>query len=206
MVSIRVFGTPRPKGSWKTTKKGRFIPTNKLQEVWPQIVAQAALVAMRDKEPWADTCLTMRAIFAFNRPAGHYKTSKGKKTDTLKGSAPILHRVAPDLDKLLRSVGDALTGIVYDDDSRISSFCDSAKIYVPNGVPEGVYIEVFEPMREKCLDFSAYYQERFGNGSVRFDRGEVPPEIEAWLRAENGSDAQSPMHAQATLFTEEGKK
>lgn len=59
------------------------------------------------------------AEFRFPRPRSHYGT--GSNADRLKPSAPFHHKGVPDLDKLLRSVGDALAGIVVVNDSQIVS-------------------------------------------------------------------------------------
>ncbi len=66
----------------------------------------------------------MRVSFYLARPA-----SKSKKA---------YPTVKPDLDKLVRAVGDALTGICFEDDSAIVH-CDARKYY---GSPERTEIEV----------------------------------------------------------------
>ncbi len=47
------------------------------------------------------------------------KGTKRKNEDQVKASAPKLPTTAPDLDKLCRSIGDALAGICYLNDSQI---------------------------------------------------------------------------------------
>jgi len=53
--------------------------------------------------------------FVYARPKGHYRT--GRNAAMLRDSAPLFKASAPDLDKLQRALGDALTqaGIVRDD-------------------------------------------------------------------------------------------
>lgn len=53
------------------------------------------------------------------RPKGHYGT--GKNEGQLKVSAPPHHTQWPDVDKLARGVLDALTGVVWRDDSQVTS-------------------------------------------------------------------------------------
>jgi Holliday junction resolvase RusA-like endonuclease len=56
--------------------------------------------------------------FAFARPKCHY--GSGKNAQTLKPGAPLRHVTKPDVLKLARAVEDALTGIVWVDDSQIT--------------------------------------------------------------------------------------
>lgn len=51
------------------------------------------------------------------RPKKHYRT--GKYSHILRDDAPMYHIQAPDGDKLMRAVMDALTDIVYRDDSQV---------------------------------------------------------------------------------------
>lgn len=64
-------------------------------------------------------------------------------------SAPKRRRIVPttkpDLDKLYRSVGDALTGLFYDDDSQIIEMGESRKEYAYDG-PVGCDIEISEAL------------------------------------------------------------
>jgi Holliday junction resolvase RusA-like endonuclease len=54
------------------------------------------------------------------RPKSHYGT--GKNAHMLKANAPPLPTSAPDLDKLQRSLGDALNGVLWRDDALISTW------------------------------------------------------------------------------------
>jgi crossover junction endodeoxyribonuclease RusA len=84
---------------------------------WRATVAAAALEAMGGRAQLAGP-LELRALFVFARPSSHFGT--GRNAGTLKSSAPAYRWTKPDLDKLLRAIGDALTGIVYRDDARIT--------------------------------------------------------------------------------------
>jgi Holliday junction resolvase RusA-like endonuclease len=53
--------------------------------------------------------------FYFQRPKSHY-TAKG----TLKAGAPRFMKQKPDLDKLVRSVMDALSGYAFADDQQVA--------------------------------------------------------------------------------------
>jgi len=124
---IRFFvpGIPRPGGS----KKGIWLP--KQQRVlmvkaggqnevnWRQAVSHAAIIAMKNEPPFKGA-VRLDATFYMPRPKYHYHTSKksaGKLRLEYQGLCP--HPSAPDRGKLLRSTEDAMTGIVYADDSQI---------------------------------------------------------------------------------------
>ncbi|WP_434127495.1 RusA family crossover junction endodeoxyribonuclease, partial [Enterococcus faecium] len=57
--------------------------------------------------------------FYFARPKGHYRM--GSNSHLIRASAPVLHDQAPDLDKLVRLLADAMSEIVYHDDRQIQS-------------------------------------------------------------------------------------
>jgi hypothetical protein len=62
--------------------------------------------------------LELRATFVFPRPKSHFGT--GRNAGKLKPSAPALVTTRPDLDKLVRAIGDALTGVVFSDDAHLA--------------------------------------------------------------------------------------
>jgi Holliday junction resolvase RusA-like endonuclease len=67
-----------------------------------------------------DEALIVRLTFYFHRPQGHSGT--GRNTGVVKDSSPLYpEQSGSDLDKLARSVLDALTGLVWKDDKRIVS-------------------------------------------------------------------------------------
>lgn len=101
------------------SKSGKPIVTDdnsKAKKQWANAVATAAAEAMN-----GDRLLTqpvkLTVAFFFSRPKGHFGT--GRNAGRLKNSAPDFHAQTPDLDKLYRCLGDALTGIVIQDDKQI---------------------------------------------------------------------------------------
>jgi Holliday junction resolvase RusA-like endonuclease len=132
-VEFTVLGEPQPQGS-KTIvqargRRPRVIEDNPDTVPWRNAVAAAALAAIRQASA-GSLVLTgpveLRAVFVFQRPKGHFGT--GRNAGTLKPSSPLYVPKRPDLDKLLRAVGDALTGIVFRDDSQIV-ICRAEKHY-----------------------------------------------------------------------------
>lgn len=119
-VEFTVLGLPAPQGSKMVVqqkgRRPRVIEDNPDTKPWRQAVAAAALAAM-DGRQLRSGPLQLRAVFVFPRPAGQFGT--GRNHGRLKPSAPLYCRTRPDVDKLLRAVGDALTGIVFRDDAQL---------------------------------------------------------------------------------------
>jgi Holliday junction resolvase RusA-like endonuclease len=109
---------------------------------WRMAVREAALAAL-EEEPeslplFPTEPLKVTMAFRFERPKGHYNKHGG-----LRNSAPYYHIVRPDALKLARAVEDALTGIVWRDDSQIV-FENLMKTYIDaeSGWYPGVKVEV----------------------------------------------------------------
>jgi Holliday junction resolvase RusA-like endonuclease len=121
-IQFTVFGKPAQMGSKKAFIRGnRAIITDDNSEKrkqWANAVSSAAAEVMRGRTLLA-TPVVLRAVFYFRRPNSHY--GSGRNAQSLKNSAPGLHAQTPDLDKLVRCLGDALTGIVFRDDALIWS-------------------------------------------------------------------------------------
>jgi hypothetical protein len=152
VIVLEVLGTPAPKGSSrpmlnrKTGKAFTFAGGSKVAEVklgsWDTSVrtAAASAVGVGTAEsciPFVERALAVVIEFRLARPGGHWAKRGG-----LKPGAPAAPRGKPDIDKLARSTLDSLTGIVFDDDSRIVRL-ELAKIYATPG-REGARITVEE--------------------------------------------------------------
>jgi crossover junction endodeoxyribonuclease RusA len=115
-----VLGEPQPQGSktivQRKGRRPRVIEDNPDTVPWRERVERVARTAM-DGQPAATGPLRLTATFVFRRPAGHYGT--GRNSGRLKPSAPVYVRTRPDVDKLLRAIGDAITGAICRDDSQI---------------------------------------------------------------------------------------
>lgn len=120
-LAIWVPGLPAPQGSKKvvpTARGHRVIEGNEARlRPWRQAVAIEASLAMgRDASPTRGA-VRVELAFSFPRPAGHY--GNGRNQGIVRDSAPAYKTTKPDLDKLARSVLDALTGIVFVDDAQV---------------------------------------------------------------------------------------
>jgi len=146
-VSFRVFGTPGAQGSkkgWAIKKDGAYTgqvaqsENSKKVAPWRSDVKAAAEEAVGPGwKPWEGPC-EVTAKFIFARPKSHYRT--GRNAHLLRDDAPyyVTSVSKGDLDKLLRSTGDALTSSgVFKDDSLIAKFKDVEKVY---GDREGAII------------------------------------------------------------------
>lgn len=124
-------GTPAPQGSKKHIGAGRMIETNKNLPGWRQTLTAAAITAQKaQKTPWKpiNTPVTIRAIFHLPKPQ---KTKYGP-----------LPAGPPDLDKLARAVGDALTQSgTLTDDARITGWI-THKYWATEANPPGARIDI----------------------------------------------------------------
>lgn len=143
VVQIVAYGTPRPQGSMRlhrhpttgatvaryasTVYEWRGLVTTAVRAVWPG--------------PCLDGPLQCSVVFELPRPRGHFGT--GRNAGTLRPSAPLYPGGAPDLDKLVRAVFDAVTdaGVVWADDAQVVRLVAS-KLYVADGSVPGCTITV----------------------------------------------------------------
>jgi Holliday junction resolvase RusA-like endonuclease len=125
-VSLSVIGDPASQGS-HAIMQGRIVQVNsKKHKAWRNAITQTALATLpADWQPIDEPC---ELIVNFYMP----------KPASVKRSLPT---VSPDLDKLIRAVGDSLTdsGVVVDD-SRIVRI--SARKLYAIGIEPGATIEV----------------------------------------------------------------
>ena len=140
-LEFTVIGIPAPQGSkspWGTEANPNTRP-------WRATVAanaaQAAVEASNgDFGPVGlQGAVFLHVSFYFPRPKGHYRT--GKRAGELKDNAPEHYAKKPDLDKLLRAIGDALTGTVLRDDAQIV-YLAASKRYAAPGEPARAEIRI----------------------------------------------------------------
>jgi Holliday junction resolvase RusA-like endonuclease len=124
--TISVTGDPASQGS-HAIMNGRIVQVNsKKHKAWRTAIVQACAESLPEDWVPLDEPVELIVNFYMSKPA------------SVKRSLPS---VAPDLDKLIRSVGDALAiGGVYADDSRIVRI--SARKLYAQGIEPGATIEV----------------------------------------------------------------
>lgn len=119
-LHFRVAGNPTSQGS----KKGWYNPKTKHVVIaeqmgdelktWRQDVIGAA-AAVRNGAAPLDVALSLRVAFYLKRPQAHYGAHG------VKPNAPRYSKSAPDLDKLLRALLDAITiSGLWQDDGRVA--------------------------------------------------------------------------------------
>lgn len=122
MIKFRVNGKPVTQGSKRAFVRGKhavMIEDRKDSLMsWRSLIADEAR-KVYDGDP-IEGPLYVSLEFIFSRPKGHYGT--GRNAGRLKDSAPMSHTTKPDLDKLTRAVGDALSGVLWRDDSQIEAW------------------------------------------------------------------------------------
>lgn len=130
-LSFVVWGVAQPKGSAKAfIPKGwnRAVVTsdNPKNKGWQQLVAEACGRA-RDEAGASllDGPVRLRVAFYLPRPK-----SLPKRVEH--------HIKKPDLDKLVRSVGDALTGVMWNDDSQVVDLQVRKRYAPPDTAPHAV--------------------------------------------------------------------
>ena len=109
MIKFTVYGDAKPKGSTRSfVVNGKAVTTtnNPNATEWQRIVAVSAQ-QYRPKGGPLQGAVALGVKFYFSRP----KSVSEKKRPH--------HTVKPDLDKLIRNIGDALKGVMYAEDARI---------------------------------------------------------------------------------------
>lgn len=141
-LSFTVWGVPIPQGSHRGfVVNGRAVITqaNSKTKSWRHEIAAAAAAAHADR-PQITGPVEVHVTFVMPRPKHHYRT--GRFADLLRSGAPVYAAGAPDCDKLLRSLGDALTAsAVIRDDAQIVVW-RAAKVYADPGESPGAHVFV----------------------------------------------------------------
>ena len=147
---FRVIGDPKPGGSkrgfpYKDRKTGQtrvaITEDAKRNKEWRSDVKDAAIREGLHNMTMLRPPLQLEVVFVLRRPKGHFGT--GKNASVLKPSAVHYHTTKPDATKLLRSTEDALTGLLWEDDSQISRPIVT-KRYAYIGEAPGAFISVSE--------------------------------------------------------------
>lgn len=141
IVAFQVHGVPKPKGSKTKGRQGHMYEANPGTMPWVKAVREASRKAMGgDTKPRVpfNGPVKVIAYFYLPRPKAHFN-SKGE----LHYWAPLWHAVPSDLDKLQRSIGDALKPFCLTDDARIAHW-DAKKMYCPIGQEAHASLEIRE--------------------------------------------------------------
>lgn len=143
-------GHPRTKGSFTAIRNPKtnkiFFKQSDKSRAWQNTIRDLVhrnLPEMLFGDQTYPVSITM--TFYIARPMSHYGT--GKNFRTLKASAPMLPTSRRlDLDKLIRTVLDGLTSVVYDDDTRVVTIVASklwAGLDAPGTSGPGVELQIY---------------------------------------------------------------
>ena len=121
-VKFTVLGHPEPGGSKRAVPipggGSKVIDANRKVRPWRDLVSSAAERAMfESRNGVLSGPLALALTFYAQRPKSHY--GSGRNSAILKPSAPKRPTTRPDVTKLVRSVEDACTSIVWRDDSQV---------------------------------------------------------------------------------------
>ena len=132
MTTFHVAGFPAPQGSKNAYRRGNkvvLVESSKKVKPWRAAVAQAATIAYLRTEP-IDGPVAVEIDFHLPRPKSLPKR--------------VIWMVKkPDLDKLIRSTLDALSGIAYIDDNRVTRIV-ADKHYAASPEDAGAHITITE--------------------------------------------------------------
>jgi Holliday junction resolvase RusA-like endonuclease len=115
-ICVTVPGEPVPQGSLRSGGRGQLFYSNasRLKPYRTNVAAAVREEAGDGHEQWTGP-VTVRVAFTFERPTSHVK-----KNGELRAGVAFDKVTAPDLDKLARSVLDAITQSgVYADDAQV---------------------------------------------------------------------------------------
>lgn len=129
-IQFFVPGKPAPQGSKKHVGRGILVEASKELGPWRERVALAAASQVNSliQKP---TEVGVELWFILPRPASAPKTKRA------------LASKRPDVDKLSRAILDALTDVVFEDDSQVVSLWAHKNIANPGEQP-GVKVTVFQ--------------------------------------------------------------
>ena len=128
-ISLTIPGKPQ---QWSRASRGQNGPSFTPGNVTKQMDL-FRLAWQRDGElrfPDA-TPLQLHAGFFFERPKSHYRTGKNAHLlrDGMEDAEPISR---PDIDNLVKLIGDSLSGMAFDDDARIT-LGGQIEAFIPRG-------------------------------------------------------------------------
>ena len=147
MLALFVPGRPAPQGSKRHVGNGILVESSKAVAPWRTAVAWHA--AQAHPHALLDGPLAVRVEFVMPRPAGCPKRT----------TPPAVKR--PDVDKLARAILDALSDVVWRDDSQIVDLHATKRLAALDEQP-GAHISVaYLPVREAVAAINDAYARSF---------------------------------------------
>lgn len=117
VVEFRIPGPAAPQGSKRAIRlrgSNRVVLVESSAKVKPFRAVAALCATQAWRQPPTQGVVALEVAFRFVRPKSHTKAD-----GSLRAGAPLAPG-KPDIDKLLRALLDAMTGVVYVDDSQVA--------------------------------------------------------------------------------------
>lgn len=139
VLEFTVVGVAIPKGSGRavisrTTHRAMFKPDNPKTKGWQQTIAATAATALQRPEHanrrFTEGPIALAVVFYLPRPQ--------RLLTKRRAPIPVAHTTKPDLDKLIRSCKDALTGVVWTDDAQVTDVIARKRYCAATEIPRAV--------------------------------------------------------------------
>jgi Holliday junction resolvase RusA-like endonuclease len=133
-IVFEVAGHPVPQGSTRAFVRGKRAittndPTGRIER-WRGDVRSAARAVLPPGWERLTGPVEVSATFRIARPKSHFlPVTKSRHVPVLRDDAPIWCTTAPDADKLLRAIFDALSLVVYVDDRQVALIGPTVKVW-----------------------------------------------------------------------------
>lgn len=138
-VRFTVPGRAVPQGSSRAfIRGGKAVVThdNPKTMPWRGAVALTAREALNGRFA-ADGAVGVMLAIHLDRPKSHWR-----RDGTPKASAPARPTGRPDLDKLVRAVLDALTGVAFRDDAQVTTIVATLDYVAAPAIPPSVHVTI----------------------------------------------------------------
>lgn len=119
-------------------KTGRIYDATPKLGPWTKVLRGCARAAMDGELVPCPAPILVDVVFCFERPKGHYKASGGLSA---KATLRPVQKRRDDVDKLVRAILDALTGIAFEDDAQVVELTASKAWADGRGVGAAVAVE-----------------------------------------------------------------
>lgn len=142
MIAFDVRGTPVPQGGLVRSPHGGLYHKARPALVdWRQAIAAEARGAIAGSPPLAGP-VVLQLGFRFARPETHFLPANSRRpAPELRLDAPVFVTGMPDIDKVTRAALDAMTGVIYLDDSQVTTLSVVKRYADPSEGP-GVHVTV----------------------------------------------------------------
>lgn len=141
-------GIARTSGSHKTVQ-GRITHAGDYTKQWMDTIGWFVLKEV-GRMCLLEGPIKLTLIFYKERPQGDFRVRQGRPSKLLKSTAPPYPIKRPDLTKLIRAAEDALTKVIWKDDSQVVVL-EGHKEFCSGDQKPGVYIKIEEVVEDLSI-------------------------------------------------------